>query len=236
MSMNTGRPSSGTQLSEQAAGVAQTAKLEATQWASSAGDSAKHLAAEATTQAKAVAQQAKEQVANIVDQTRHEVQQTAQHKAEQAATGLRTIADQLGSLANGQPNQAGQLQRYVQDAQERVSSFATRLENDGPQAVLSDVTRFARQRPAVFLMMAAGAGFAIGRLARAAAATASDHGAGNAQAQLESNGVYSLDREPTVVTSEIGVLPADRWPTSDLASTPVWAGETAGNGSVGEEF
>ena len=193
MSMDTGASSSGTQVSEvreQAADVAQSAKQEATHVASSAADNAKQVAAEATTQAKAVAQQTREQVTNLLDQTRVEVRQTAQQKGEQAASGLRTFADQLRSLANGQPDQAGQLRAYVQDAQARVSALATRLEDEGPEAVLADVTRFARRRPAMFLMLAGGAGFAVGRLVRAGAtAPAGQQGGGNGDAaHFASNG------------------------------------------------
>ena len=246
MSMNTGTPSSGTQVApvrEQAADVAQSARQEATQVASSAADNAKQVASEATMQAKAVAQQAKEQVTNLVDQTRLEVLQTAQQKGEQAATGLRTFADQLRSLANGQPDQAGQLQGYVQEAQDRVSAFATRLENDGPQAVLADVTRFARQRPGVFLMVAAGAGFAIGRLVRAGAAASSEHqsnGNGHAPQFASNGGGYpELDVGQTIGRGDVGGISADPTrpvPMERPLTTPVWAGESDGPGSVGEEF
>jgi len=242
MSMNTGTPTSGTQVKEAAAGVAQSAKQEATHVASSAADNAKQIATEASTQVKAVAQQAKEQVSNLLDQTRHEVRQTAQQKGEQAATGLRSLADQLRSLANGQPDQAGQLQRYVQDAQDRVSSLATRLETDGPQAVLGDVTRFARQRPAVFLAMAAGAGFAIGRLVRAGAAAASDQAGAGPSNQFASNGGANpaLPTEQTLVLGEAAVVvPEPTWqaPTAHPTPTPGWTGtDQAGLGSVGEEF
>ena len=246
MSMNTGTPSSGTQVApvrEQASDVAQSARQEATQVASSAADNAKQVASEATMQAKAVAQQAKEQVTNLVDQTRLEVLQTAQQKGEQAATGLRTFADQLRSLAIGQPDQAGQLQGYVQEAQDRVSALATRLENDGPQAVLADVTRFARQRPGVFLMVAAGAGFAVGRLVRAGTAASSEHqsnGNGRAPRFASNGGGYpELDVGQTIGRGDVGGISADPTrpvPMERPLTTPVWTGESDGPGSVGEEF
>ena len=154
--------------------VKETVKQEASHVASSAADSAKQVAGAAATQAKAVAEQAKEQVSTLLERTRHEVRETAEHKSQQAAGGLRAFADQLRMLANGQPDQAGPLQRYVQDAQDRVSTLASRLENEGPQSLLDDVTRFARRRPGVFLAAAAGAGFALGRLVRAGAAASAD--------------------------------------------------------------
>jgi ElaB/YqjD/DUF883 family membrane-anchored ribosome-binding protein len=223
MSMNTGTEASGTGTSgtpvkEAATEVAQTAKQEASNVASTAAGSAKQVASEAGTQAKAVAQQAKQQVTTLLDQTKTEVRQTAEQKGQQAAQGLRTVADQLRSLASGQPDQAGQLQQYVQDAQERVSSFATRLENEGPQAVLQDVTRFARQRPAVFLMAAAGAGFAIGRLVRAGAAASGDSSSGGS-AFASSYGSYGTYEDssarPELEPASVGDL-------STLGSDPMW--------------
>ncbi len=245
MSMNTGTPSGGTQVApvrEQAADVARSARQEATEVAASAADNAKEVVSEVSMQAKVVAEQAKAQVANLVDQTRFEVLQTAQQKGEQAAAGLRTFADQLRSLADGQPDQAGPLRGYVQEAQDRVSVFATRLENDGPQAVLSDVTRFARQRPGVFLMMAAGAGFAIGRLVRAGAAVSSEqHSTGNGHVpQFASNGggYPVLEVGQPFGSGDVGVIATDptrQAPPHDVG-TPVWASESDGPGSVGEEF
>lgn len=181
MSMSSGTGSGGTPVKEAAGEVAQTAKQEASNVASSAAGNAKQVATEATTQAKAVAQQAKEQVTTLLDQTKGELRQTAQQRGQQAAGGLRTLADQLRSLADGQPDQAGQLQRYVQDAQDKVQSFASRLENEGPEALLQDATRFARQRPVLFLAAAAGAGFAIGRLVRAGAAASGEQNGSSSQ-------------------------------------------------------
>jgi hypothetical protein len=241
MSMNTRTPSSGSQVREAAAGVAQTAKQEASHVASTAADNAKQIASEATTQAIAVVQQTKEQVTNLLDQTLQEVRQTAQHKGEQAATGLRTLADQLSALANGQPDQAGQLQRYVQEAQDRVSSFATRLENDGPQAVLGDVADFARRRPAVFLMMAAGAGFAIGRLLRSGAEASSEQTGADSETLPAPNGDASplVELESPIAAAEVTVLTAEpTWqpPTHPPTPIPGWAGETARPDSAGDEF
>ena len=56
----------------------------------------------------------------------------------------------------------------------RVSAFADRLETNGPQGLLDDVTDFARRRPIVFLSAAVGVGFMVGRLARAGRAVQQD--------------------------------------------------------------
>ena len=73
--------------------------------------------------------------------------------------------------------------------QRRIQRFADQLEREGPQAVATDLSRFARRRPAMFLMAAGTAGFLIGRAVRAGAA-ASKESPSTAQWGLP-NGGYS---------------------------------------------
>jgi len=142
--------------------------------ASAAGDNAKAVAQEATTQVKNVAQQAKTQLTGLMGQTKDEVRQQAQSKGEQAASGLRTLSQQLEALANGRPQEAGQLTSYLDEARERMMGFASSLEQRGPQGMLQDVSRYARRKPGSFLLMAGVAGFFAGRLVRAGAAANSE--------------------------------------------------------------
>jgi hypothetical protein len=153
---NAGEAGGSDALAAKAAGVASTGAA-----------AAKDAASEAATQVKVVAGEAKRQVATVVDQARHELSQQADERTRQAAGGLRTLADQAQALADGRPAEAGPLAGYLGDAQQRVTAFAERLESGGPQGLLDDVTGFARRRPLVFLAAAAGAGFIVGRLARA---------------------------------------------------------------------
>ena len=142
--------------------------------ASTATSSAKDVAGEAATQAKVVAGEAKRQVGNVVDQTRQQLALQADERARQAAGGLRTLSDQVTALSEGRPGDAGPLVGYLGDVQSRVTTLAERLEQAGPQGVLDDSTGFARRRPIVFLAAAAGAGFLVGRLARAGRAVQQD--------------------------------------------------------------
>ena len=57
------------------------------------------------------------------------------------------------------------LGRQLADTAERAAS---KLDDGGVDAVMSDLKRFARRRPAVFLAGALGAGFVAGRLLKAA--------------------------------------------------------------------
>jgi len=147
--------------------VANVTTSAASEVASTAAAGAKDVASEAASQVKVVAGEAKRQVDTAVDKTRQELSAQAEQRTQQAAGGLRRLADQVTALAEGRPDEAGSLIGYLGDAHARVSSMADRLESGGPQGLFNDVTDFARRRPVVFLAAAVGAGFMVGRLARA---------------------------------------------------------------------
>jgi len=154
--------------------IAGTATSAASDVASTAASGAKEAASEAATQAKVVAGEAKRQLGNVMDKTRQEISTQAEDRTRQAAGGLRTLADQVSALAEGRPHEAGPLVDYLDDAHTRVTSLANRLETGGPQGLIDDVSDFARRRPVVFLAAAVGAGFMVGRLARAGRAAQLD--------------------------------------------------------------
>ena len=142
--------------------------------ASTAGDEAKRAAAEAKDQARSVVGEAKEQVSGLVQQARDELRTQSADRSRQAAGGLRTLSAQLQALTEGRPGDAGPLAGYVTDARRQVASFASRLEDRGIEGVVDDVSRFARRRPGVFLLAAAGAGFVVGRFVRSGVSVARD--------------------------------------------------------------
>lgn len=142
--------------------------------APSAKETAAEVAGEAIQQTKAVAGEAKQHVASLVDQTKSDLQQQTHQRVQQASSSLRTLSGQLRSLREGKPQEAGPLHHYLIDAEQRVSSWAHRLETGGPELVLRDVRAFARRKPGAFLAAAIGAGFVAGRLARAGASAAHD--------------------------------------------------------------
>ena len=140
------------------------------QVASQATEAARTVTAEAGQQAKAVASQARQEFQRVVDQARTEFDDKARQEGQRAAQGLRSISRQVDALASGRPEEAGSLANYLYEAEDRLNSVAQRIETGGPQAILDDVTRFARRRPGMFLALAAGTGFLVGRLARSGAA------------------------------------------------------------------
>ncbi len=147
---------------------------QASQVASTAGGEVKHVAAEATDGVRAAVDEARTQVQSLLSGTREEVLSQAEVRTAKASEGLRGIATQFQAIAGGRPEEAPQLSGYLREAEQRVSAFATRLDDRGPQGVMEDVTRFARRRPGTFLLCAAGVGFVAGRAVRAGAAASRD--------------------------------------------------------------
>ena len=79
-------------------------------------------------------------------------------------------ADQFGEMGPGDGSPAGQIVRRLGEGGGRA---ADHLEDRGPR-LLDDVQQLARRKPGTFLLIAAAAGFAIGRLGRAAIAGSKD--------------------------------------------------------------
>lgn len=155
--------------------VAQRAAEETSEVKETAKEGAKEVAHDAAEQVKAVAGQARQQFDRVVEEAGGQLREQAEQQTTRAATGLRTLSDQVSALAAGRTDEAGPLLGYLDEAQTKVQGFAERLESGGPQGLVDDLTSFARRRPGLFLAGAAGVGFVVGRLARSgAAANSSD--------------------------------------------------------------
>lgn len=167
-----GRSEAAGRMAEEAQGVASTAM-----------DAAREFGAEATDQVRAVADQARSQLRTLADQASTELRAHADSRSQQATTNLRTLADRLDALASGRTQDAGPLVGYLYDAKRRALSLADRLETRGPDGMVEDVSTFARRRPGLFLLAAAGAGLATGRIFRAERAAEHRANTSNPQGQ-----------------------------------------------------
>jgi hypothetical protein len=150
--------------------VAGTAKDQASAVASTTAQAASEVKDTAKEQASAVATETKQQVGNVVGELRDQVSQQSQAQTQRAAGGLRTLADQLHGLANGQPPQSGAALDFVRQVAEKVQQFASHIESQGPEGLVAQARSFARRRPGGFLTGAALAGAAAGRMVKGATA------------------------------------------------------------------
>jgi len=145
--------------------TADVAKGQAGAVAGSASDAGRHVAGVAGEQAGQVASEASQQVRDLVHQTRGELTEQAATQQKRVAGGLRSLGEELHSMAQNSEQQ-GPATDLVKQAAERTSTVASWLEDREPGNVVEEVTRFARQRPGAFLAIAAGAGLLVGRLGR----------------------------------------------------------------------
>jgi hypothetical protein len=138
---------------DEAANVASTAKSEAASVAQTAVEEAKHLGSEATQQAK-----------HVLTDARQQLQVQAEEQSQRLGGAVRDLGQQLRTMAEaGQPGLARDLMSQAADTAQR---FSQQLQQGGVDRTLQDAKRFARNRPGMFLLGAAAAGFAAARVAR----------------------------------------------------------------------
>ena len=197
---------------EEARGVAQDAVQSGKQTAETAKQQAGEVANEAMSQAKMLFEQTREQITS---------QGTAQQ--EKAASGLRTLADELTGMASGNVQAEGLATDLAKQAAERIQTAADFIENRQPSELLDEVRRFARQRPGVFLLSAAAIGFLGGRLTRGIADEARDESGTTPLATRTAPTAGLPANSPTNATGIAGAVQS----TGGYATTPPVSGGVA---------
>lgn len=164
----------GSELTERAAGTVDQATSAVGATAATARDELGAVASEATQHAE-----------QLVRDARREVADEADRQVRRAAGNLHAVADDVTALAEGRPREGAAATTLARRGGVQLDRLASRLEHGGSQVLLSDVRRFARRRPGVFLAGALGAGFVVGRLLRNGAMSS---GAGNGNGNGSSGG------------------------------------------------
>jgi vacuolar-type H+-ATPase subunit H len=205
-----GGPEGATAVKEQASEAASTAVAKTSEVAGTATEGARQVASEASRQASQLTSEALTSARNLVGEATGSLREQADQQTERAASGVRSLAEQMRALAEGRTDEAGAAGDYARQAGDKLQQVADRLQSGGLEGALSDLQGFARRRPGVFLLGAAAAGFAVGRLVRGAQAASSDgNGAGTGSAELPA-GDLRLGRTdgPLTTTSTLGPEPA----------------------------
>jgi hypothetical protein len=139
---------------DEAAGVGQHARDAGSQVAQTAADQARQVVSDTGRQARDLLSEAQGQARN---------QASAQQ--QKAAQQLRAAADDLHEMA-ASSGQSGLTAEVARQAADRIRGAASWLEQREPGDLLEEVRDFARRRPGAFLIGAAVAGLAAGRLTR----------------------------------------------------------------------
>jgi hypothetical protein len=146
-------------------GTAEVVKDQASDRSHSGVQAGRHVAAVAREQASGVAVEAGRRGGDILRQAQGHLGEQAARGQQQLANRLISLSDQLDSMA-GASGQGGMAAAVASQAACRVRAAGQWLDERQPGQVADGVQSFARSRPAIFLVVAAGAGLAAGRITR----------------------------------------------------------------------
>jgi len=221
-SYETTSPSGSDARSADTSGKVDAAKHEAASLKDTASAQAKDVLGTAKDEAATVVGEAKSQAKDLYAQTQRELKDQATTQQQRIAVGLRSVGDELGSMA-ANADGGGVASDLVQQVSHRLSSAANWLGDRDPSSVLNEVKRFARRKPGTFILAAAITGIVVGRLTRALAANASDEKRDSNDYDGEGAVTPALPQAPAPA-----LIDPDPW-----ATTPVGEHNTAPDGVGG---
>ncbi|TFC05591.1 hypothetical protein E3O42_03315 [Cryobacterium adonitolivorans] len=124
-----------------------------------------HVAGVAKDEIHRVGSETKQQAKDLYRQTQSELADQAASQQKRVASGIRTLGDELGSMADSSETQ-GVASDLAHQAASRAAGVADWLDQRDPGSLLNEVKGFARRRPGTFIAIAAVAGVLAGRLTR----------------------------------------------------------------------
>ena len=191
---------------DEAAGVGQHAREAGGQVAQTATDQARQVAAETGRQAR-----------DLLGEAQGQALDQASAQQQKAAQQLHSVADEVGQMA-ANSGQSGVASEFARQAADRMHGAASWLEQRQPGDLLDEVRNFARRRPGAFLIGAAVAGLAAGRLTRGL----KDRGNGEDETGPYSGG-GTVPGVPAASTVDPAGLPGTAYPTETYPATPGYA-------------
>lgn len=187
-------------------------------------EATKDVASTAREQGREVAGQVAAQARNVAGDMRRRVTDEAHTQNQRLASGLRQLADQLDEMAMDRADSpARSIVHRLGEGGRRAADY---LERQGPEGAMREVQEFARRRPGMFLLGAALAGFAMGRLGKGLVGA----GTGTGTAAGDGGGVYrsryaeaTSGYAATPGTADVGP-PAPAWSQAGTAEDGPLAG------------
>lgn len=196
-------------------GTLDTAKHEAAELKHTATEQGKNVVDTAKQEASSVLGEAKWQAKDLYAQTQRELKDQAGTQQQRLSMGLRSVSDELSSMADGSTT-SGLATDLVRQVSARLSTASSWLGDRDPGSVLLEVKRFARRKPGTFILAAVVIGVAAGRLTRALASNAADEKAAAAKTPVRT--------EPDAWTPPIT---AGSPSTVEPLDTPIYAQSTS---------
>lgn len=196
-------------------GKADAAKEQASQVGQQAAGSAKQVAGVAKDEAVKVAGEAKTQAKDLFAQAKTQLSDQATNQQQRVATGIRSLGDELTSMADSSTG-GGIAADLVSQVAGRTSSVAEWLEGRDPGSLLAEVKSFAARKPGTFIAIAAVAGVLAGRLTRSVAGVVADEKEADAAPASTDGPTFVSDPVTTGFepTTTYGTVPADLYDTT----------------------
>ncbi|SCE97252.1 hypothetical protein GA0070607_3851 [Micromonospora coriariae] len=170
---------------------------QARQVGSEAAHAGGAVAQTAREQGTEVGREAARQARNLYGEARNQLASQTGEQQRRAAGGLRSLADEMRSMAE-QGGQAGPVSELARQAADRVHGVAGWLEEREPGDLITEVRDYARRNPGTFLVGAAVLGVLAGRLTRSVSAAGDD--SGNGSASYRGSGAYDPEQTAVIPT------------------------------------
>ena len=148
--------------------------------AEEAKDAGLQVAASAKDEGMAVVEESRRQAADLMREATGQLQEQAGAQKGKAVEGLRSLGEQLQSMASG--TDAGPAADLAHQASGKVSQIADWLEQNDPGSLVNEMRDFARRKPGTFLLGALAAGVVAGRVTRGVAGAAGNENSGQSGA------------------------------------------------------
>jgi len=127
-------------------------------------EEAERLKEDAKREAGRVTDEVKRQGRELIGETQERIKEEADRQAGRTASGLKSMSSELRSMADNSEKPQSEVASWVRRGAEQIDSFADRLDRDGAEGVVRDLSNFARRNPTTFLVSTFGAGLLAGRL------------------------------------------------------------------------
>jgi len=215
--------------SSQTSSTSETAKAEASNLAQTSKESVGHVAETAREQGQQVLSEATNQARNLLGEATSQVGQQAGEQQQRAASALRSVGEDLRSMADTSFRPSGPAAQLVKQASDQVQQVAGWLDSRDFGGMLQDVREFARRKPGTFLVGAAVAGLVVGRATRA--------GIDIKRSETSTGDEYATDYGYGGTTSTTSSVTESQYPydTTDVGGT--YAGGTyAGDTYTGDTY
>lgn len=141
--------------------VASTAKDQAVEVGGTAAAAAKDVAGTAKEQAATVLGESLDQAKDLAESVRTQLSDQISSQSERLTTSLRQLSEQLTT-----GDTSGVVGQVLTEAGQRLQQLVDRVERTGPQGLVRDLRTQVKSSPGTFLLGAALAGLASGRLVK----------------------------------------------------------------------